>query len=162
MTNQKEECCPSFQSEKWDEKTQKWDNKIFIQESIPTLFHIPFPPMIGKKITSMQKMAEATGSMPLNTEDTLILFEDPSPFKSNIYLSVTKQVPGAKNISLSGVFISKVFDGAYNAVPKFIKEMDTYLSEQNKTAKRYFIHYAYCPQCAKDKKRNYMILFAEI
>lgn len=45
----KNECCPEFNPKKWDEKTFDWNNKQFVKETIPTLFHIPFPPMIGKK-----------------------------------------------------------------------------------------------------------------
>ncbi|MDD3732973.1 MAG: hypothetical protein PHU88_11430 [candidate division Zixibacteria bacterium] len=58
--------------------------------------------------------------------------------------------------------MSRVFDGGYNAIPKFIKIMDEYLAETGKKAKDYYIHYAYCPSCAKKFGHNYMILFAEI
>jgi hypothetical protein len=33
-------------------------------------------------------------------------------------MTVTKEIPGAENVQLSGTFLSKVFDGPYNAVPK--------------------------------------------
>jgi len=164
MTNKSQngECCPQFRTEKWDEKTHYWDNKPFIMESIPTLFHIPFPPMIGKKITKMSALAEESNTMPANKEDVLVLFADPTPFKSEIYLSVTGNIPNAYNTTISGTFVSKVYDGAYNAIPKFIKQMDTYLAKTNKEAKKYYIHYAYCPGCAKKFGHNYMILFAEV
>lgn len=48
------------------------------------------------------------------------------------------------------------------AVPKFIKQMNGYLAAQGKKAKDYYIHYAYCPKCAKKYGDNYMILFAKI
>jgi len=157
-----EECCPIFSTEKWDEKTFNWDNKPFIKASVPTFFHIPFPPMIGKQISRMNKLAEDSNKLDPNKEDILVLFADPHPFKSEIYLSVMAKVPEAKNISLTGTFMSKVFDGDYNAIPKFMKEMDIYLGSKNKKAKRYFVHYAYCPQCVQEKGHNYMVLFAEI
>ena len=118
--------------------------------------------MIGDKITKLWKMAEESQKVAANKEDTLILFYDPTAFRSEIYLSVTGDIPQADNVTLSGEFISKVFDGPYNDVPKFIKEMDQYLSQQNKTAKKYYIHYAYCPKCAQKYGHNYAILFAEI
>lgn len=162
MNNNKEECCPLFNPDKWNEKTFNWENKQFIKETIPTFFHIPFPPMIGSKITKMWKLAEDSGKTLASKEDTLVLFADPSPFKSEIYISVTGEVPGAENVKISGTFISKVFDGPYNAVPKFIKQMDEYLGARNKKAKKYYVHYAYCPGCAKKYGHNHMILFAEI
>lgn len=162
MTSSTTECCPKFNSELWDQKTFNWENKPFIKETIPTLFHIPFPPMIGQKITKMMKAAEDSYKIDANKENVLILFRDPSSFKSEIYLSVTGPVDGANNTSLTGTFVGKVFAGSYNTVPKFIKEMNGYLANQGKKSKDYFVHYAYCPKCAEKYGSNQMILFAQV
>lgn len=162
MKKESKECCPKFNVAKWDKKTFNWDHKPFIKSSIPTFFHIPIPKMIGKKVTEMMKLSENSKKMDENSEDTLLLFTDPSPFKSELLLSVTGNVANAKNTSLTGVFMSKVFDGAYNSIPKFIKQMDAYIIEQGKKVKKYYVHYAYCPECAKKNGNNYMVLFAEI
>ena len=162
MHKEKKECCPKFDPKKWDQKTFNWENKKFIKESIPTLFHMPFPPMIGKKITKMWKAAEEVGATSTNKEDVLVLFCDPSPFKSELFLSVTRDVPNMTNVKISGEFFSKVFDGPYRDIPKFISQMDEYLAEREKKAKNYYVHYAYCPKCAKKFGHNYMILFAKI
>ena len=162
MNNENKECCPKFNPKKWDQKTFNWDNKPFIKETIRTFFHIPFPPTIGKKITKMCKMIEDSKMAEANKEDTLVLFRDPSAFKSEIYISVAGIVPNANNVNISGTFIGKVFSGAYNAIPKFIKQMDEYLATKGNKAKDYYIHYAYCPKCAKKYGNNYMILFAQI
>lgn len=162
MTNENDICCPKFEIEKWNEKNHVWANKHFIKESIPLFFHIPLPSMIGKKITKMLKMAEESKKTLLKKEDVLILFSDPHPFKSNIYLSVTGSVSGANNVLISGNFVSKVFDGGYNEIPVFIKKMNEFLLMRGQKAKNYFIHYAYCPACAKKYGHNYILLFAEI
>ncbi len=162
MENQDQECCPKFDVQKWDKKTFNWKDKLFIKETIPTLFHIPFPPTIGKKITKMHEMAvKAEATIPDKT-DALIMFRDPSAFKSEIYYAVTKKLDGANNTKLSGTFEAGVFDGPYNAVPQFLKQMNLYLKEKGQTAKDYFVHYAFCPKCAKEKGHNYMILFAQV
>jgi len=161
MEEQKE-CCPEFNPKKWDNKTFNWNKKSFLKESIPTFFHIPFPPMIGKKITKMHNLAKKSGKISPKLDEVLVLFHDPSAFKSNIYFSVTGNVADAHNISISGTFIAKVFEGHYNAIPKFIKQMNEYLLQKNKKAKDYYVHYAYCPGCAKKYSHNYMILFAEV
>lgn len=158
----KDICCPKFSPEKWDEKTHNWDNKHFIKETIPTLFHMPFPPMIGKKITKMWRLAEESKTAPPNSEDVLVLFYDPNAFRSELYLSVNSNTPKADNVKISGTFISKVFDGPYNAIPKFLKEMDEFLAKKDKKSKKYYVHYAYCPKCAKEHKHNYMIIFAQV
>jgi hypothetical protein len=162
MDNNTKECCPEFHPEKWDNKTFNWENKAFIKETIPTFFHMPFPPTIGKKITKMMKMVEAAQKADPNKEDTLVLFRDPSAFRSEIYISVTGNVPAANNTPISGTFIAKVYAGSYNAIPKFIKQTNEYLESIGKKAKDYYIHYAYCPKCAKKFGNNYMILFAQV
>jgi hypothetical protein len=157
-----EACCPKIDPKRWDKKSHNWKNKLFIKEWIPTLFHTPFPPMIEWKMTKMWNAAEKAKAIPPDTEDILILFFDPHAFKSEIYLTVAKEVPGAENIKISGTFMSRVFDGPYNDIPKFMKEMDKYLVSKGKKSKKYYVHYAYCPGCAKRYKHNYMILFAEV
>ncbi|NNK19013.1 MAG: hypothetical protein HKP49_07645 [Maribacter sp.] len=156
------ECCPTFYPERWDEKIFNWDHKKFIKASVPTFFHIPLPPMIGKRVTTMMKMAEDSKKLSEDKEEILLLFNDPSAFKSDMYLSVTDTVSGAKNTTLSGTFVGKVFDGAYNAIPKFMKQMDAYLANQDKKASDYYVHYAYCPKCAKEAGHNFMVLFAKV
>lgn len=158
----KDECCPTFHHEKWDGKTFNWNNKKFIKASVPTLFHIPLPQMIGNRVTKMMRLAEDAERIAEDKQDILLLFTDPSAFKSNLLLSVTGNVPNAQNTTLSGTYISKVFDGTFNSVPKFMKEMDIFLAKEGKTAKNYYVHYAYCPKCAKRNRHNYMVLFAEL
>ena len=162
MKDQNQECCPKFEATKWDNKTFSWDNKPFIKESIPAFFHIPFPPMIGKKMTKMFDLADKAQANIPDLADALVLFHDPSSFKSEIFYSVTQEVEGANNTGLSGDFIAGVFDGPYNSVPKHIKEMEKRLEKKKKKAKDYYIHYAYCPKCAKKFGHNYMILFAQV
>ena len=68
-----------------------------------------------------------------------MLAYDPSPWKSELHMTVTKEVPNAKNMTLTGEFFSKVFDGPYNAVPKWIKEMDKLLIDKNENYIGYII-----------------------
>ena len=160
------ECCPLFHPEKWDEKKITWKARPFVMESIPAFFHIPFPPMIGKKITRMMGLIEAAGMEEKKIEDTLILFRDPTPFRSEIYISTAGPVNGAKNTELSGNFAAKVFDGNYNDIPKFAKVMREYLKSKLNIPRvedgDFYVHYAYCPKCQKKFGHNYMILFARI
>jgi len=162
MQKDKKECCPKFNPNRWDKKIFNWKDKHFIKETIPEFFHIPFPPMIGKKITKMWNMAKASKKTIAKKEDALILFTDPNPFKGEIYMSVTEDVPNANNVKFSGTFMGMVFAGPYNAIPKYMKEMEKYLISKGKKAKKYYVHYAYCPICAKKFGKNYMILFAQI
>lgn len=156
------ECCPKFNVGRWDKKSFNWNQKKFIKDSIPEFFHIPIPSMISKKISRMWAAVEKNDAASPNKEDTLILFRDPTPFKGEIYISVEKNISSEENVEISGNFVSRVFDGGYNDIPRFIKEMDKYLEETGKNAKDYYIHYAYCPKCSEKFGNNYMIIFAKI
>lgn len=169
MKDQDQECCPTFVTAKWHKKTFHWENKRFLVESIPTFFHIPLPPMIGKKIDRMHETAKAAHATIPAKAEALILFGDPSAFKSEIYYAVTQEVAGAHNTSLSGKFFAMVFEDPYNSVPIHIKEMEKLMhakdQEEGKASKHldsdsYYIHYAYCDQCAKRTDHNYMVIFA--
>jgi hypothetical protein len=155
-----DECCPKFQPERWDKKELKWDNKLFVKDSMITFFHVPLPGVVSKKIGKMSALIEAQNKYDANKADTLVLFRDPSPFKSEIYISTIGEVGGANNVKISGNFIACVYDGGYNMVPKFIKETETYLKSIGKKAMDYYIHYAYCPACTKKFGANYMVFFA--
>ena len=156
------ECCPKFYPERWEGKTVVWDKKPFIKSSVPTFFHIPSRAILGKRINKMVNMAISARKLSTKAEEVLLLFFDPHPFKSEMYLSVTGEVPQAENTTLSGRFITKVFDGPYRDTPKFFKQMDAFLNKQNIKAEKYYMHYAYCPKCAQKEGHNYMLVFAEL
>jgi hypothetical protein len=65
-------------------------------------------------------------------------------------------------MTMSGTFVSMLFDGPYNAVPKFIKELDAYAREIGKEVDDYYFHYATCPKCMKETGHNYIIGFAKL
>lgn len=157
----KEECCSKFDPKPWDEKIHHWKDKLFIKETLPQFFHMPLPWMIGKMIARMWKKAQDANAAP-DIKDFLWLAYDPSPWKSEHYIYVTKEVPNAENVKISGTFISKVFDGPYNSVPKWVKEMDEYLARKEKKSKKYYFYFTTCPKCAKKYGHNYVVAFAEI
>jgi hypothetical protein len=77
-------------------------------------------------------------------------------------MTVTKEIPEAENVKLSGTYLSKVFDGPYNAVPKWIIEMEKYVSSKGEKTKKYFFYFTTCPKCAKKYGHNYSIAFAQV
>jgi len=155
------QCCPEFDPAPWDGITHQWKDKLFLKDSMPVFFHVPFPWKISKLITSMWNKAQQAEAAP-ELKDFLLLANDPSPWKCDYYLGINKEIPGSTNVKLSGTFISKVFDGPYSAVPKWIKEMNVYLAGKGLTADDYFFYYTTCPRCAKKYGHNYVVAFARI
>jgi len=154
-------CCPKFDPGPWDGKTHEWKDKPFTMESIPQFLHMPFPPMFARTVTRMWKQAQEAGATP-EMKDFLLMAYDPSPWKSELYLAVTKEISGAKNVTLSGTFFTKVFDGPYNAVPRWIKEMASQITAQGKTPKKYYVYFTTCPKCAKTYGHNYAVALAQV
>ena len=152
-------CCPKFNPKKWDNKTHQWKDKLFIQDNVRQIFHNPLN--IGKVITRMWNKAQEAGAAP-DIKDFILMAYDPSPWVSELYMTVTKEVPNAKNVKLSGTFVTKVFDGPYNEVPKWFKEMEKYLSGKGKIGKKYYFYFTTCPKCAEYYGHNYVVAFAEV
>jgi hypothetical protein len=101
----------------WDDKVYVWDRKPFIKDSVRQIFHMPMPWEVNRTMTRMWRAAQTAQVAPAGQE-FLILAHDPSPWRSDFYMTVTREIPGAENVQLTGTFLSKVFDGPYNAVPK--------------------------------------------
>lgn len=153
------ECCAPFDPKVWDGRTHTWKNKLFLHDTVAQVLHIPLN--MGSVVTRMMRKIEDAGVMPAS-KDFLMLCYDPSPWRSEIYMTIPRNILGEDVRTLSGTFVSRVFDGPYHFVPKWIKEMDVYLDIENQTALKYYFHYAYCPKCAKKYGHNYCVAFAQV
>lgn len=159
MTTNQNICCPKLDVKYWDNKTHVWKDKLFLKDEVKQIMHIPIN--MGKVITRMWQQVNDAKAGP-DLKNFLILAYDPSPWKSELYMTVTKDLPGSNIVKLNGTFVSKVFDGPYQAVPKWLAEMDKFLADKKQKPLKYYIHYAYCPKCAKKYGHNYGIVFAQV
>lgn len=153
--------CPEFDPKPWDKQFHAWTEKKFIMDSVPQILHRPLPGTVRRTIERLWTKASERDAAP-PPEEALFLAYDPSPWKSEIHLSVTRDVPGARMVVMSGSFYSEVFDGPYNGVPGYLRAMETSLAAQQKKAKRYYFHFATCPQCALRYGHNYILALAQI
>ena len=159
MDTNKDTCCYPLDTSLWNEKTHTWKDKLFLKDEVRQILHIPIN--MSSVVSRMFKKIEDANAMP-EVKDFLMLAYDPSPWKSEIYMTVTKNIPDGKMTTLSGTFISKVFDGPYHHVPQWIKEMNEYLTSHNQKAIKYYFHFAYCPKCMKKYGHNYCVAFAQV
>jgi hypothetical protein len=159
QASSKEICCPEFNPAKWDTSPIEWHNERFIKASYPAFLHIPLPGVVGKTITNLMTIAEEEQLALEN--DYLLLSSDPSPWKGEYYLRVKKASHKAENTSLTGQFETKVFEGPYHHVPKFMTAMDKELADKGKKALKYYFFYTTCPKCAKKYGHNYIVAFAQ-
>jgi hypothetical protein len=153
----KEECCPVFDPSPWQERELTWQDKPFIKDAVRAFLHIPFG--MGKVIPRMWQKVEAADAVP---DEFIMLFYDPSPWKCEMYMAVKHEVPGAENITLSGTYLTKVYDGPYKDCGKFYADMKSYVQSKGKEAKKIYFYFTTCPKCAKLHGHNYMVGFAQV
>jgi len=159
--NSETQCCPRFDPEPWQDKEIEWQDELFVRDTMMQFMHTPLPGAFGKTVARMWRKIEDAGATP-DTGDFIMLATESSPWKGEVYINVAKEVPKAENVKLSGTYVTKVFDGPYNAVPKWIKEIDEYVSLKGKTVKRCYFYYTACPKCARIYGHNYVVAFAEV
>jgi hypothetical protein len=150
-------CCPPFDPTQWDEKEIVWDNKLFVTDHILSFYHIPLT-LNGKAAKNIKLILKAQADVP----DYLMLVDENSKWGADIYIEVSKDVPRAKMTSLSGTFLTKVFEGPYKNIGIWAKDMDDYVKSKDKTINKLYYFYTTCPKCAKAYGKNYVVLFAQV
>lgn len=150
-------CCEPFDPEPWQEKEIIWQDKIFVKDHVISFLHIPLN--FGQKVVKNVKLIDKAGARP---SYQLMLTDEKSLWGADIYIDVSKEVPGAEMVTLSGTFLTKVFEGPYQNVGKWAKEMLEYVKSKGKEMKKLYFSYTTCPRCAKAYGKNYVVLFARI
>lgn len=150
-------CCPRFDTEPWDQKELSLKDKLFLKDHVRSFLHIPlnFDKIMVK---NMERIKEADALSP----QPLLLSDENSLWGSDIYIAVSKEVPGAQMEKISGTFLSKVFEGPYKNAGKWAKEMKEYVSSKGKAIKKIYFFYTTCPKCAEYYGKNYTVVLAQV
>lgn len=156
-TNNTEECCPRFNPEPWDDKVITWQNKRFLQDHVTSFFHIPLN--YGSVMARNDKTIRAADAC---TATRIILTDENSLWGADVYIEVSKDVPNARMSTLSGAFLSKVFEGPYRNMRKWIDDMKAHVSTKNKSIRKLYFYYTTCPKCAKKYGKNYVVILAQV
>jgi hypothetical protein len=90
-----------------------------------------------------------------------MLSDENSLWGADVYIAVSKEVPGARMERISGTFFTKVFEGPYSRIRSWAKSMTALLEEQGRPLEKLYFWYTTCPRCAKAYGKNYMVLVAE-
>ena len=153
----KDECCPKFDPQPWDGTTHTWENKRFVKDRVTSFFHIPlnFAAIMKRNVAAI----EAVGA---RSESMVVLSDETSLWGSDVYIEVSKDVPGRTMATISGTFVSKVFEGPYKHMRNWIAEMKTFVAAQGKTAGKLYFYYTTCPKCAKKYGKNYVVILAQV
>lgn len=157
MSKDNEECCPKFDVEAWDDKIIEWDRKKFIRDKVFTLFYMPVN--FGKVMKRLSDTVEkADAKMP----DWLCLSEHTSKWNMDVYLAVSREIPGADNVKLSGKYYSKVYEGPFRDTGKWCKDFEKRIKTKKLDMKKMYMWYTTCPKCARKYGKNYVAIVAEV
>lgn len=157
--NEKNEtgCCPRFNPEPWDEKEITFQDKLFVKDHVKSFLHIPIN--FGKvMIRNMDKIQKVDALAP----EPVVLSDEKSMWSSDVYIAVTKDVPGAEMAKISGTFLCKAFEGPYKDLHKWIEQMKLFVKSKAKEIKSMYFYYTTCPKCAKVYGKNYVVILAQI
>lgn len=152
-------CCPKPNVRDWDKAEVKWKDKMFVRDTCWQVFHIPVT--LGQMMKRITEKIERAKAMP-PTKEFIMLSFDPSPWKGEHYLAVTKKVPEAENVKISGRFLTRVFEGEFKNAPKWVEEMDRYVKSKKEEMKKMYFFYTTCPKCAKYYGKNYVVGLAQV
>ncbi len=160
-------CCPRFNPEPWDEKEVTFQDKLFVKDHVKSFMHIPIN--FGKVIVRNMEMIQKAEAL---TPEPLMLSDEKSLWGADIYIAVSKDVPGAEMARISGTFLTKVFEGPYKNAGTWAKQMKDYVTSKAKEIKkmscppytlgRRDFFYTTCPKCAEFYGKNYTVILAEV
>ena len=150
-------CCKRFNPKPWEGKTINFKDTIFVKDRVRSIFHIPinFGSVMAR---DMEKIAEAKAL----AKTPIMLSDENSLWGADVYIAVSKKVKGFENVKVPGAFLSKVFEGPYRNMGKWIKEMQAYVTKKGKKMQKLYFFYTTCPSCAKAYGKNYVVLLARI
>ncbi len=147
-------CCPVFDPVPWDGKTLEWKDKRFIKDRVFTFLYMPIG--FGKVMRALDnKVRDAGAAIP----DHLCLSDHTSKWNMDVYLAVDKEVPGVENVTLSGKFLCKVYEGPYKNTGAWCKDFEAYARDHDQSIRKWYMWYTTCPKCAAKYGKNYVVFF---
>jgi hypothetical protein len=154
---QTDECCPLLDPAQWDEKEFSWENKIFVKTRVFCILNMPLN--FGGKMRKLVPLIEKAGSA---MSDGMVLSEHTSSWNMNLYIAVDKVVPGTEHATISGRFISKVYEGPFQNAGKWMKDFSSFILDKGLQTKKLYLWYTACPKCSRKFGKNYVVLIGEI
>ncbi len=151
------ECCPRFDPGPWDGTELTWQDKRFVKDRVRSFLHIPLN--FGAVMVRNMRKIEAAGA---KSSDTIVLCDENSLWGADVYISVPTEIPDSRNVTISGTFVSRVFEGPYQNVRKWIPETRQFVASKGKQIQRLFCYYTTCPTCAKKHGKNYVVILAQV
>ena len=88
--------------------------------------------------------------------DNLCLSDHTSKWNMDVYLEVDREIPEAENVTFSGKYYSKVYEGPYKDTGKWAQDFEDIATSKGFNSDKMFMWYTTCPKCAKKFGKNYV------
>lgn len=150
-------CCPRFKPEPWDGQELHFENKPFVKASTVSLFHMPLN--MGSVFT---RTWNAIRDAHAENGGFLVLSHEESAWHAEHLFAVSKTVAGAEMSSLSGDFLTKVFEGPYAKAREWSDAMKRYVAQRGHVLDTLYFFYTTCPKCAKHYGKNHVVGVAKV
>ncbi len=151
-------CCPKFNPDGWNDQELHFRDKHFLRAETRSALHIPIN--MGSVFNRVNTHVEESGGW--DDENMIVLSRDLSAFKAEHYFSLDRDVPEEEMATLSGDFITRVFEGPYREIKGWHAIMEDMVRAQGKDPGRIYFFYTTCPRCAKHYGKNYVVGLAEV
>lgn len=151
------ECCRRLSPAEWDKKELVWRDKPFLKDRYWSFLHVPLD--FGKKIIrGLEKIKEAGLSA-----EQMVLSKGDGLWSGEMLIPISKKTDIFETELITGKFLTRLFEGHYGDMRRWIKETKNYCQEKGFSAQEFIFWYATCPKCAKkhgDKVQ--VVVFARV
>lgn len=151
-------CCFRFNPAGWDGQEIHLKDEKFLRAETKAIFHIPTN--MGKVMPGTYDAIEKAEAF--KGDQFVVLSNEKSLWKAEHLFLVSKDVPGQEMITLSGDFISKVYEGSFNQIGSWQKEMMEMTGPAGQKVEDVYFFYTTCPSCAKAYGHNYIVAFGKL
>jgi hypothetical protein len=151
-------CCPKFNPEGWDGQELHFRDKPFLRATTKSAMHIPVN--MGRVFARVQGHIEDAGAY--DPDDFIVLSQDTSAWEAEHLFAARKPVEGEEMTTLSGDFVTKVFEGPYREAKRWDAEMRDLVEAKGGTPSDVYFFYTTCPKCAKAYGKNYVVGVARL
>jgi hypothetical protein len=150
-------CCPAFDPTPWDNLDLHFRDRRFVRATTHSVMHIPLDmgPVFGRTWEAIKAAGAAD-------PEFIILSNDSSAWRGEHFFTVTKDVPGLENVTLTGDFVTRVFEGPYRDAYVWVGEMRSDIEDMGRKMGRLFFYYTTCPKCAEKRGKNYVVGIGEV
>lgn len=151
-------CCPKFNAEGWDGQTLHFKDKPFVRAKTISVAHVPLN--MGRVFGRVLGKIDAAKAV--DPAHAIVLSRDLSAFSGEHLFAVEADVPGEEKITLSGDFLTKVFEGPFSKMGAWQEEMQALAKSKGRDAKAVWFYYTTCPKCAKVYGKNPVVGLVEL